>query len=424
MTQGYLRAGAGRAAIPLPERMLPIDGFDAVLDPLHVRILVLDDDSVRVSLVVIEMTSLPAWAVDLLRTAAADFTGTGEPDVIVAVSHTFSAPHLAPEPAHRVRGMDLFAALVSALREAAGQALRALVPAVGYFGRGRCRINVSRDAPTASGWWLGTNDGGVTDDEVAVMRFDTSDGATLAVLACYAVQSSILDSSHTLDGCRMVSADLLGAASRHAESSLDAVVVTLVGAAGDQAPTVAAVRRVVGRRGEQRTVDAHEAGHVIVNLLGERLGAAIVQAAGDAAPVCTHPLAVNRRSVTVPAQVPPARREDLHPSHEYEFVPDGQSQTSVMVLEIGDTWVVGVRPELNAVTGLAIKANSPSDKTLVATLVDGAAKYMADVSGYDRCTYEAMNSSYGRGAAETLAAAAIAMLTELRGCLPEPEGGL
>lgn len=40
---------------------------------------------------------------------------------------------------------------------------------------------------------------------------------------------------------------------------------------------------------------------------------------------------------------------------------------------------------------------------LVCTLVNGTAKYMADADSFDRCTYEAMNSPWNRGAAEKLA---------------------
>jgi neutral ceramidase len=43
-------------------------------------------------------------------------------------------------------------------------------------------------------------------------------------------------------------------------------------------------------------------------------------------------------------------------------------------------------------------------------MVNGAAKYMPDASAYDKITYEAMNSSYARGSAETLAAAILKAL--------------
>ena len=39
---------------------------------------------------------------------------------------------------------------------------------------------------------------------------------------------------------------------------------------------------------------------------------------------------------------------------------------------------------------------------MLATLVDGGSKYMADAGSYDRMTYEAMNSRFAQGSAELL----------------------
>lgn len=48
--------------------------------------------------------------------------------------------------------------------------------------------------------------------------------------------------------------------------------------------------------------------------------------------------------------------------------------------------------------------------TLVSTLINGGAKYMADQSAYDRCMYEAVNSPFAPGAAEMLVKEAAALL--------------
>ncbi|MEV6543971.1 hypothetical protein [Streptomyces sp. NPDC051665] len=80
---------------------------------------------------------------------------------------------------------------------------------------------------------------------------------------------------------------------------------------------------------------------------------------------------------------------------------------------IADTVLAGVQAELNADTGLDLKAASPFPATCVVTMVNGAAKYMADTGSYDRITYEAMNSRYGKGAAETVTARLVELLREL-----------
>ena len=86
----------------------------------------------------------------------------------------------------------------------------------------------------------------------------------------------------------------------------------------------------------------------------------------------------------------------------YEFLDDGQLTAPVVIARIGKAALVGVQVELSCSTGLALKQLSPFPLTMVATLVNGGAKYMVDQSGYDRITYGAMNSQYARGAAEVL----------------------
>ncbi|MEV5531123.1 hypothetical protein [Streptomyces prunicolor] len=52
-----LRAGAGKAVVELPSSLFPVDGFTTVHDPLHVRVLLLDDSTTRVCITVIEQTT-------------------------------------------------------------------------------------------------------------------------------------------------------------------------------------------------------------------------------------------------------------------------------------------------------------------------------------------------------------------------------
>lgn len=120
-------------------------------------------------------------------------------------------------------------------------------------------------------------------------------------------------------------------------------------------------------------------------------------------------------SVRVPAQLPPAGGlHALHPTTRYDFTQDGFSEAPVVVARIGDTVLAGLQAELNARTGLDLKAASPFPATCVVTMVNGAAKYMADAGSYDRITYEAMNSRYAKGAAEAVTARLAGLLRELR----------
>ena len=57
---------------------------------------------------------------------------------------------------------------------------------------------------------------------------------------------------------------------------------------------------------------------------------------------------------------------------------------------------------------------SPFNQTMVMTMVNGGAKYMADSSAYERFTYEAMNSPFARGSAELLCEKAVELLRVMK----------
>jgi hypothetical protein len=108
--------------------------------------------------------------------------------------------------------------------------------------------------------------------------------------------------------------------------------------------------------------------------------------------------------------------KDLHslvPTQDFPYEPDGEKETTIEGLRIGKVALLGFRPELNCTTAISIMAMSDFKMTLVCTMVNGASKYMADETSYDRCCYEAMNSPWGRGAAEMVRDRAIALLQEM-----------
>jgi hypothetical protein len=69
---------------------------------------------------------------------------------------------------------------------------------------------------------------------------------------------------------------------------------------------------------------------------------------------------------------------------------------------VGDIGIIGVQVELSSQTGVALRERSGFAHTLVATMVNGAAKYLPDAGSYERITYEAMSSPYAKGSAEAL----------------------
>lgn len=415
-----LLAGAGRAEIDIPAGLYPVDGFAGEHDALHARVLVLDNGSDRIALVVIELTSIFDDSLAELTTLVTRSASVRQENVIVSASHTFSAPHIPPLSQVPPDDLKSARALQDAVNDAVLRAVTSAVPAMRpaqvTFGTGSSNVNVNRDVHTADGWWLGTNEAGDSDKSVAVLGVEDLRGRPIALLMNYAVQSSVMNESLMADGTKFVTADLAGAAARHVEQQYgdDMVALFLIGAAGDQAPYLTAHRYTLGKDRRYGRVDVGAGGYLLVDLLGERLGAEAVRVGEQKGGTDRGPaLRVVHDRVEVPAQRP-LRREDIRPTTAYEFTVQGRADVPVWAVRIGDVALVGVQVELSARTGMEIKRRSPFPNTIVMTMVNGAAKYLPDARSYDRITYEAMASRYARGSAELVTSQVLALLADLR----------
>jgi neutral ceramidase len=405
-----LTAGAGRADVALPQDLLPFQHFAVQHDALQARVLVMAEGDRRVGVVVVDLTSIFPDEIAAIRAIVQQAAQVRPDDVLVIASHTFSAPHIPPageagpwgDPAKNAAFRDAFNA---AVRAAATQAAQ-LHPATVAFGSGTSDTNVNRNVLTRDGWWLGADDSGASDKTVGVVRID--DAAThrpIATLVNYAVQSAIMNQSVVQDGGTAITGDVAGATVRRVESQLGGDALFLVGAAGDQVPTYTAQRNVVDADGSYRMVDIGAAAYPLIDLIGERLGDAATGAAQSARPGQGHALQLVNAAIDLPKQDRPRQIAQLSPHKTYEYKVTGTQPATYSVLRVGDLAIVGVAVELSAATGAAIRAHSPFAHTLVVTMVNGAAKYLPDADSYRRITYQAMNSSYAPGGAETLATA-------------------
>jgi neutral ceramidase len=415
-----LRAGAGRADVLFAAELYPLDGFAGQHDPLAVRVLLLDSAGMRIAIAVIDLTSISGEMISGMKAILTKVTGVPAERAIVCASHTFSTPHVFPSD-HTPPGTDLqrnnaiLACFEAALLSAATQAARTLQPARLGYGVGTSRVAVNRDVATSGGWWLGSNDSGYTDPAVGVLRIDALDGKPLAILMNAAVQPSVMDGSQRAQGGKLISADLAGAAARHVEQyfGAGAVAMVMVGAAGDQAPYLQAYRHVVNADGSVGRVDIHEAGFALVDLLGEKLGGEVVRVAEGIKTVAGHALDIRRDSVEVEARKFSPQNAASGPVTSFDYQAGGKAAIPVVLLQLGEVVLVGVQPELSAIVGAQIRAGSPYAHTIVATMVDGAAKYLPDQQAFDRYTYEARSSPYAPGAAEAATGAIVARLKQM-----------
>ncbi|WP_206243713.1 hypothetical protein [Novosphingobium terrae] len=414
--QAALTAGAGKATIDLPASLLPLDDFTTVLDPLSVRVLVLADGGGRAAIAVLDQTSLSAGDIAAMKDAVTRATQTPADNVLIVASHTFSAPHmfLSGKGDEAERSKAYVAEIMQALTTAAQQAARSAAPAMLSFGTATSAVNINRNVEMAEGWWLGASEAGPSDKTLALLRIDGADHRPIATLVNYAVQSSIMD--HTGgEGAtgKAVSADLAGATARQVEDHLGGVSLFMTGAAGDQVPAYTALHNVYDAAGQPVPVNLGRAGYPLVALQGERLGAAAVRAASHAQAVTGGSVKVVSGQVSLQTQERPRQLTQIRPTRSYAFKVNGKADAPYTILTLGNVAIVGVQVELNAATGAWIKAHSPFARTIVATMVNGAAKYLPDAQGYKDITYQAMNSSYAPGSGEVFAKAIVARLATL-----------
>jgi hypothetical protein len=419
MKDNNLRAGAGKALIKIGGDILPLDRFIGVSDDLYVRILIIKADA-PAAIVSVEMTSLGDESVRLLKSTVADKTGISGEHIWICVSHTFSAPHIlegsmmekAPE-ADQKKSKLLQAALLQAAGEAALMASADLRDAALRIGNGSCEVNINRDIPSAQGWWIGRNPEGLSDKTLVVLCFDDPVGKTIGLIYHYGVQASILDGVTDEEGGRRISADLAGEASRVAEAGLGGVAIFLPGASGDQAPCRKARYTVVS--GEGRLVEKKNGGDGlgILSELGGELGGAVLHLARD---VCRKTDVTELRHSAISLRCLKQKRPfETFPSPSTNFVsvPDGELETEICFLRIGkEAILLGIKPEINCLTALEIRKDSPFQRTLIVQMVNGGQKYLADRESYLKMTYEAMNSSFGIGAAEYLRDQVVTALRE------------
>ncbi len=417
MNEHSFSAGAGKGEIAFPAEMLPTpEGYNKIHDAPHARVILMEAGGERYAMVHLELNNVFETGTARVIQAVSEETGLDPDRIWSHCLHVLETPHPAPPMDRSPEGARFnelfFSAVETAVRKAARQALASLRPARVGAGYARCATcNTNRNILTDQGWWLGSGEAGPSDKDVAVVRFEATDGSPIAVLFVYNAQSSVMDGSRGADGSRYITADLAGASAAFVEGQLPGcVAMYCTGAGGDGCPSFQAKRTVLGAAGRTWTVDLHETGFLLVELLGERLGSVVVQ--------CAEALSC-RDIETISAVVgsidfegrPRTPLEMVRPSRTFDFTGDGSVKTmEPVLLRIGqDIALVGVYAEICARTEMEIKQRSTTPFTAITTFTQmglhggvGMGKYMGEQDMYERVTFQAMNSGVCAGSAERL----------------------
>ena len=408
-----MKIGVGRCEMELPDGFLPAEGFVKQVHPLYVRVLFLAEEE-PFALVSIEMTSLADEECARLRKETAILLGIAESRVWISVTHTFSAPHILPDMAlkteeDREHRTVLRRTLSDAVRSAVWEARQQVAECELILHQGESRTFASRDIELPEGWWIGCCGTGPSDPTLTVLEIRQGESVK-GLLLHLNTQSSVLDGTGAADG-KCVSGDYVGIACMELEKRFPgAAVLFMIGAAGDQAP----VRRGKGYapdgKGGYAETDLHEEAVAVAQELGHQLKEEVLQTLNHEGTVLTGKAVSASRTFHAPAKKMNRNLRELKPTHGCEWELDGDREQTIELFALGDLAIVGVRPELTCITLRQIQEASPYPVTLLATLINGASKYMADQSAYDRYMYEAINSPFAPGAAEQLVREAAALL--------------
>lgn len=406
-----LRVGAARVDVTPAANAMPAR-FLGILDPLYVRAIVIESGGKRAALVSVDAGAMGAATWDHVSGRAASELAIPPERLLLTATHTHSIPY--------VRDRVFEDAIVYAIARAAA----ALQPARMAVGNGVSGINVNRNLvdPQTGRWWEGANYDGVSDKTVAVLRFETPEGAPIAVYYNYAVHAVV---TGNLD---MISADIPGAASTYIEQSLGPDVVALwsTGAAGDQNPIYFQqtydLRQIriddYAKRGEDianamppggqgmdrsnpRVAALMEQQKRMILSMGQMLGEEVLRVVRFAheRPVASAEVAGARGTIQCPGR---QRTDQGRAGYPGTYIDADPVEIGLSLLRIGDVVIGGVDGEVFNAIALRFKAESPFKHTMMATLTNGMARsgYIPSDEAFGYNTFEVLGSHLKPGCAE------------------------
>jgi len=437
-----LRLGA--AAVPInPPAGIGLAGYyhergnEGVLDDILAKATVLDDGQTRAAIIVCDLISMPKWIVVEARKLVEQRTGIPGANVMIAATHTHTAPVLYREWSRDETdggGKDVSRnysqSLPSLIADAVVAANEKRQPA---------RVSVAKEQETELArnrrFWMrdgsvGWNPGklnanivrvaGPIDPEVGVFYAETTNArpSPLLTFVNYAMHPD------TTGGTR-ISADYPGALSRALALYKGPDMLTLF---------------ANGTCGNINHTDVKWRGAQTSQQEAARLGTVLAAAVFKAYPrlqllTNTGPLRVRSEIVKLP--LPPFTTEELERArfdvrtakdnsrdgfmklvraHRILDVAarEGKPQeVEMQIITLGrDAAWVAWPGEIFVELGLSVKAGSPFPNTYNVELANGTIGYIPNMSAYPEGNYEVESARVGEGAGEMLVTSALRMLAD------------
>ncbi|GIM90720.1 neutral/alkaline non-lysosomal ceramidase N-terminal domain-containing protein [Paractinoplanes toevensis] len=375
----------------------PIGGtsFVGVHDPIHVRALVLHDGVSEVALISADL--IECGDMRPLRARIEAELGIPAAHVMITATHTHNAPRLgtvSPGALAHNGGPEsaaytgwVFDQVLAALRAARAAAR----PARFGISSGHAAINVNREMYADGGWRLGYNLDGPTDPRVWVLRLASMAGDPIAVVANYAVHSTVALWT------REVSGDLAGAAMRHVEEMIGGVAMFTPGALGDQNPRVSleGFAGGFGPHGRMPTEAERAFAYAAVAAQGLVLGAEVVRVAGGIGELVPE---VRLRAAEEVVPCPVKKGRDVLASMVQAEVDSVDLRLSLIL--IGDVALAGVSGEVTTTVYRRLAARSPLARTILVSIANDRIGYLPADEAFDRPVHSVNGCPIVRGHAE------------------------
>ncbi len=379
--------GFGREDIT-PKYSVPLGGYpgnrgsDAVLDPLYATCIAFTDGDGN-TVVMFHTDLLSAPAVSKVRKELVDHYGIPSENIIVAATHTHSAPSTSsPDPIMD----DYMDFLEEQMIAAAKTALADRKPAQMYTASTTLEnMNFVRHYYMMDGTVAGDNFGNFTnnpilghvrepDNEMQLIRFKRQGGKDV-VLVNWQVHPIRSSSSRTFH----ISSDVVGAMREALEPQMDCYMAYFTGASGNIDPYSRIFsENITSNYKKQGAVMAQQAVLACDNMTLQKVGT--VQTVRSTVPVPVNKMAID---------------------------------FTIAAVSIGDVAFAIAPYEMFDTNGKFIKDNSPFEMTFVVTCANASRRYVAAEWAYAYDSYEASLGGYNKGSAEMLADEYVTLLKQL-----------
>ncbi len=438
--EATLRLGAARESINAPPG-IGLSGYyhprgnEGVLDELQAKAMVLDDGNRRAAVVVCDLIAMPKWLVDEVRAEVERVTGIPGAHVMLAATHTHTAPVLRRDSSRDVADRADSPSAEEYGRKLPGRIAKAVADA--HARRTPVRLLVAKGSEARLShnrrWWMrdgsvGWNPGklnpelvrpaGPIDPEIGILHALTAGerGTPVLTFVNFAMHPD------TTGGTRL-SADYPGALARALALYQGPEALTLFanGTCGN-------LNHLDFRWGGPQTSPAE------ANRLGIILAGAVLRAWPDLKPATDAPsLRVLTETVALP--LAPHTAEELEQARiDVRSATDatregfmrlvrGQRvldvaaregrplEVEMQVISLGRemAWVAWPG-EIFVELGLSVKAASPFPHTYHVELANGTIGYIPNKSAWPEGNYEVESARVAMGAGERLVAIALRLL--------------